>query len=261
MSGNQARQKRRENRRQTRREEKHGGKFPELSNANHQNQEDLEAHLEYQANRTRFGKLEPRNESQSRAISMIENNRLIFLTGPAGTGKTFLSVSLACEALEAGDIERIIITRPMVGCDEDIGFLPGSEWEKFQAWIGPALEVLEGKLGRSKVESYVKYGLIVGKPLMMMRGATFRNAFVIMDEAQNSTQGQMKMFLTRIGADSTVVLTGDLKQSDRAGDENGLADATYRLRKSKAAAMFEFDVDDIERDPLVRDVVLAYRDE
>lgn len=261
MSGNQSRQARQERRRQEKRENKHGGKFPELSNANHHSQVDLEAHLEREMNRTRFGQLEPRNESQARAIRIIEDGRLVFLTGPAGTGKTFITVSMACEALEAGEVERIIITRPMVGCDEDIGFLPGSEWEKFQAWIGPALEVLEGKLGRSKVESYVKYGKIVGKPLMMMRGATFRNAFVIMDEAQNSTQGQMKMFLTRIGADSTVVLAGDLKQSDRAGDENGLADATARLAKCKSVSMFEFEVDDIERDPLVRDVVLAYRDE
>ncbi len=259
MSGNQSRKNQRENRADRKRQERHGKAFPELSSEHAQN--DFEAHLEYEANRTRFGPLEPRNESQARAITKMENGRLIFLTGPAGTGKTFLTVSMACEMLEAGEIERIIITRPMVGCDEEIGFLPGTEWEKFQAWIGPALEILEGKLGAKKVESLVKFKKIIGKPLMMMRGATFRNAFVIMDEAQNSTQGQMKMFLTRIGADSKVVLTGDLKQSDRAGDDNGLADATYRLRDCKSAAMFEFDVEDIERDPLVRDVVLAYRDQ
>lgn len=256
MSGNQSQKDRRDRRAQSRREEKHGGKFPELVGGKN----DLDAHLEREMNKVRFGPLEPRNESQSRCINMMDHGRLCFLLGPAGTGKTFLSVSMACEMLEAGEIERIIITRPMVGCDEEIGFLPGTEWEKFQAWVGPALEVLEGKLGASKVESYVKFKKIIGKPLMMMRGATFRDAFVIMDEAQNSTPGQMKMFLTRIGAGSKVAITGDLKQSDRAGDHNGLQDAVDKLHDCKSVQMFEFDVDDIERDPLVRDVVLAYRD-
>lgn len=256
MSGNQSRQNRRERRADARRERKHGEKFPELVGS----QKETDAKLEAAVNRIRFGQLEPRNEAQARCIQVVEDTRLAFVTGPAGTGKTFLSISLACEMLEANEIERIIITRPMVGCDEDMGFLPGTEWEKFKAWIGPALEVLEGKLGAKKVESYVAYKKIVGAPLMMMRGSTFRNSFVLLDEAQNSTKGQMQMFLTRLGEGSKVVVAGDLRQSDRAGDDNGLADAVHRFRNSSVMGRFEFDEDDITRDPLVREVVKAYRD-
>lgn len=256
MSGNQSQKARKDRRAEARRERKHGQQYPELV----QSQNELDGKLEREMNRVRFGPLEPRNEAQARCISEIERNRLSFVTGPAGTGKTFIAASIACELLEAGEIDRIILTRPMVGCDEDMGFLPGTEWEKFKAWIGPALEVLEGKLGSKKLESYVTYKKIVGQPLMMMRGSTFRDSFVILDEAQNSTKGQMQMFLTRLGSGSRVVVTGDLKQSDRAGNDNGLADAHDRFSGSKVMGRFEFEIDDIERDPLVREVVLAYRD-
>lgn len=258
MSGNQQRQAKRERRDQTRRENgrTQGKQFPELV----QRQHELDGALEREANRVRFGQLEPRNEAQARCIGVLERSRMTFVIGPAGTGKTFLALSIACEMLERGEIERIIVTRPMVGCDEDIGFLPGTEWEKFKAWIGPALEVLEGKLGAKKVESYVAYKKIVGAPLMMMRGSTFRNSFVVLDEAQNSTKGQMQMFLTRLGEGSRVAVLGDLCQSDRAGDDNGLADACYRFKDSSVMGRFEFEEDDITRDPLVREVVRAYRD-
>ncbi|UIS24604.1 PhoH-like protein [Pseudomonas phage ZY21] len=258
MSGHQGRQNRQSRRADKRREndKRQGKQYPDLV----QSQNELDGKLEAAMNRIRFGELQPRNEAQARCIEVVENTRLAFITGPAGTGKTFLSISLACEMLEAGEIERIIITRPMVGCDEDMGFLPGTEWEKFKAWIGPALEVLEGKLGAKKVESYVAYKKIVGAPLMMMRGSTFRNSFVLLDEAQNSTKGQMQMFLTRLGEGSKVVVAGDLRQSDRAGDDNGLSDATHRFRNSRVMGRFEFDEEDITRDPLVREVVKAYRD-
>jgi len=258
MSGNQSRQNRQQRRADKRREndKRQGKQFPELV----QKQNEIDGELERQANKIRFGQLEPRNESQSRCINMLENSRLAVITGPAGTGKTFISVSMACEMLESGEIERIVLTRPMVGCDEDMGFLPGTEWEKFKAWIGPGLEVLEGKLGAKKVESYVAYKKIVGAPLMMMRGATFRNALVILDEAQNSTKGQMQMFLTRLGEGSKVVVCGDLRQSDRAGDDNGLADVVQRFKGSRIMGRFEFDEDDITRDPLVREIVKGYRD-
>lgn len=256
MSGNQGRQNRRERRADVRRDRKHGAKNPELREA--QNEKD--GKLEQEMNRIRFGQLQPRNEAQARCIEVIEDTRLAFVTGPAGTGKTFLAMSLACEMLEAGEVERIVITRPMVGCEEDMGFLPGTEWEKFKGWIGPALEVLEGKLGPKKVQSYVEYKKIVGAPLMMMRGSTFRNSFVLLDEAQNSTKGQMQMFLTRLGEGSKVVVAGDLRQSDRAGNDNGLSDAVDRFRKSRVMGAFEFGEEDITRDPLVREIVKAYRD-
>lgn len=258
MSGNQNRQQRRANTRDKKAARKHGVDYPELT----QSQNELEGKLEKQMNRIRFGPLEARNQAQGQLISTLQRSRLTFIGGPAGTGKTFISTSLACEALEAGEVEKIIITRPMVGCDEDMGFLPGTEWEKFQAWVGPILEVLEGKLGKTKVKTYVEYGKIVGKPLMMMRGSTFRDAFVILDEAQNTTPGQMKMFLTRIGEGSRVVVDGDVDQSDlklRNGEVNGLEDALHKLRNSHNAAMFNFEESDIERDGLVREIVMAYR--
>lgn len=259
MSGNpnrQARRERRLERRQERKRDARNRNTDQVQEAQH----DLDARLELEMNSQRFGPLAPRNEAQARCLQMMEQNRLSMITGPAGTGKTFLTLSMACEMLERGEIKRIVITRPMVGCDEDLGFLPGTEWEKFKAWIGPALEVLEGKLGAKKVESYVTYKKIVGAPLMFMRGSTFRDAVVVLDEAQNSTKGQMQMFLTRLGQGSKVFVLGDLRQSDRAGDDNGLADAVRRFGKSKVAGRFEFDEEDITRDPLVREIVRMYRD-
>lgn len=260
MSGSQSRQNRQARRAQARKEadKKQGKQYPELV----QRQNELDGKLEAEMNRVRFGPLEARNQAQGQLISTLERSRLTFIGGPAGTGKTFIGASMACEALEAGDIEKIIITRPMVGCDEEMGFLPGTEWEKFQAWVGPILEVLEGKLGKKKVQTYVEYGKIVGKPLMMMRGSTFRDAFVILDEAQNTTPGQMKMFLTRLGAGSRVIVDGDVDQSDlklKHGEKNGLEDALHKLRNSRSAAQFNFEEADIERDPLVREIVMAYR--
>ena len=258
MSGNQSRVNRQARRKDKRREcdKRQGKQYPDLV----QSQNELDGKLEAEMNRIRFGKLEPRNEAQARCITMLENSRLAVVTGPAGTGKTFLAMSIACEMLEAGLIERIILTRPMVGCDEDLGFLPGTEWEKFKAWIGPGLEVLEGKLGSKKVESYVQYKKIIGAPLMMMRGSTFRNSVVVLDEAQNSTKGQMQMFLTRLGEGSKVLVLGDLRQSDRAGDNNGLADVVKRFEGSRVMGRFEFEEEDITRDPLVREIVKGYRD-
>jgi len=242
--------------RQASRNRKNAEKFPDLVNG----QSDLDAHLERESNRIRFGRLEPRNEKQDFMIKAIEDKRIIFVTGPAGTGKTFVATSLACEMLEAHLIDKIIIARPMVGCEEEMGFIPGTEFEKYSQWLGPFFDVLEGKLGKTKVESYFKFKKIVAMPLMTMRGATFRNAMVILDEAQNTTPGQMKMFLTRLGEGAKVVLDGDLEQTDLPkGKENGLADALNVLGHSTSAAFVEFNEDEITRDPLVRDIVLAYR--
>lgn len=221
---------------------------------------EFEAQLEYEANKVRFGPLAPRNKNQRYMIQCVKDRRITFVTGPAGVGKTFISTSIAAELLEAGAIKRIIITRPMVGCDEEMGFLPGTEQEKFQPWLGPYFDVLEGKLGKKKLASYLKFGYIVAQPLMMMRGCTFRDAMVLLDEAQNTTPKQMKMFLTRIGEGSRVVVDGDLEQSDIPGEgRNGLADAMHRLSDSTSVAFVKFEEDDITRDPLVRDIVKAYR--
>lgn len=242
--------------RQASRNKKNAGKFPELINA----QKDVEAHLEYEVNRVRFGAFQPRNRMQGAYAEAIENQRIVFGLGPAGVGKTFVATSIACEMLEAKEIEKIVITRPMVGCDEEMGFLPGSEQDKFLPWLGPFIDVIEGKLGRKKMESYLEYGKIVAMPLMMMRGSTFRNALVILDEAQNTTPKQMKMFLTRLGEGSRVIIDGDLEQSDiPPGKGNGLEDSLYKLQDSHSVAIVKFTEDDITRDPLVREIVMAYR--
>lgn len=243
-------------RREARRNRKNAEKYPELSSA----QNELEAHLEAEMNKLRFGPLQGRNATQRFMIQAITEKRIVFVTGPAGTGKTFVATSMGCEMLEADDIAKIVIVRPMVGCDEEMGFIPGTEYEKYAQWLGPFLDVLEGKLGKKKVESYLKFGKIVAQPLMTMRGETFRNAMVILDEAQNTTPGQMKMFLTRLGEGSRVVVDGDLEQSDLpCGKDNGLADALHKLRNSHSAGFVKFSEDDITRDPLVREIVLAYR--
>lgn len=223
-------------------------------------EEERDARLEYMQNKKRFYELKPRNANQAKYLNLLNESRLVFALGPAGVGKTFLATLFACKELEAGRIERIVITRPMVGCDEDIGFLPGTEEEKYIGWVGPVLEILEGYFGKKQVATYIKFGQIVLKPLMMMRGSTFRDSFVILDEAQNTTLGQMKMFLTRIGENTKLSINGDLEQSDLPKDQpNGLQDAFKRLSGSSSVKMVEFTLDDITRDPLVREILAAYR--
>lgn len=242
--------------RQSSRDRRNRERFPELVAG----QSELDAHLEQEMNKIRFGPLKPRNAKQGGMIRTIQEKRISFILGPAGTGKTFVATSMACEMLEAELIDRITIVRPMVECEEKMGFVPGTEYEKYSQWLGPFLDVLEGKLGKTKVASYLKFGKIVASPLMTMRGSTFRNAMVILDEAQNTTPGQMKMFLTRIGEGSRVVVDGDLDQSDLpAGKNNGLADALSRLSESTSVGIVEFNEDEITRDPLVREIVRAYR--
>lgn len=220
----------------------------------------FEAELEYQQNKIRFGKLQPRNKSQAELIQLLEKKRLVFILGPAGTGKTYLSTSFAAEALIEKRIDQIIITRPQVGCDEDMGFLPGDEGEKFASWIMPFMDILEGKLGKSKVASFMKFGQIQARPLGKMRGSTFRNSIVILDEAQNTTPAQMKMFLTRIGEGTQVIINGDIEQSDLPSHQkNGLEEAVEILRGSRSVGIHTFGEEHITRDALVREVVLAYR--
>lgn len=247
-----------QHRREQRQNRRNANRHPDL--VNDQAYDHFEAQIEREMSRIIFGPFEARNEAQGQMAATIKSKRVSFVTGPAGTGKTFVATSLACEMLEAGEITRIVICRPMVGCEEEIGFLPGTEQEKYTPWLHPFLDVLEGKLGKKKVETYFKFGKIVAKPLMMLRGATFRDAFVILDEAQNTTTGQMKMFLTRIGPSSRLVIDGDMEQNDLpAGKESGLSDAVARFKGSNQFGMVQFTDEDITRDPLIRDIVKGYR--
>ncbi|BCD99795.1 PhoH family protein [Marinagarivorans cellulosilyticus] len=202
--------------------------------------------------------LRPRTKAQKDYINAIKNSSLTFGIGPAGTGKSYCAGALAAEAMQNGQIERIIITRPAVEAGENLGFLPGDIDEKFAAYIDAFRDILNERLGAGTVKYLMRHGRIVAAPLAYMRGRTFKeDTFVILDEAQNTTPSQMKMFLTRIGENCKVVINGDIKQSDIKGP-NGLGDAIKRLGGLNNVAIHEFDRDDIVRSGLVRAVIDRY---
>ncbi len=202
-----------------------------------------------------------RTPAQQRYISAIRNHCLTFGIGPAGTGKSYCAASLAAEALESGQIERIILTRPAVEAGEQLGFLPGAVDEKFAVYIEAFRDILNERLGAGTVDYCIRHGRIVAAPLAFMRGKTFSHKnFVILDEAQNTSIAQMKMFLTRIGENCKVVVNGDVKQSDIRG-ANGLADAVERLAGLSSVYVHEFERGDIVRSGLVRDIIDCYEPE
>jgi phosphate starvation-inducible PhoH-like protein len=202
--------------------------------------------------------LSARTPAQQRYINAIKNNCLTFGIGPAGTGKSYCAGALAAEALESGRIERIILTRPAVEAGEQLGFLPGELEDKYAVYIDAFRDILNERLGRGVVDYCLRHGRIVGAPLAYMRGKTFgNNTFVILDEAQNTTPAQMKMFLTRIGEDSRVVINGDIRQSDIRGP-NGLEDAIARVRGLPGVHVHSFERSDIVRSGLVRNILDRY---
>lgn len=202
--------------------------------------------------------LEARTAAQQKFINAIKNNCLTFGIGPAGTGKSYCAGALAAEALESGRIERIILTRPAVEAGENLGFLPGEVEDKFAVYIDAFRDILNERLGRGVVEYCLRHGRIIGAPLAYMRGKTFNNnTFVILDEAQNTTPVQMKMFLTRIGEDCKVVINGDIKQSDIRG-ANGLEDAIQRVQGLPNVHIHKFEKADIVRSGLVRHLLDRY---
>ncbi len=205
--------------------------------------------------------LRPRNAAQHKYITAILNHCLTFGLGPAGTGKSYCAGALAAEALESGQVERIILTRPAVEAGENLGFLPGALDEKFSVYIDAFRDILNERLGAGTVDYCLRHGRIVAAPLAFMRGKTFNNkTFVILDEAQNTTPIQMKMFLTRIGDDCRVVINGDLQQSDVRGG-NGLADALQRMEGLPSVYIHHFQRDDIVRSGLVRHIIDRYEHE
>lgn len=201
--------------------------------------------------------IEPKNKNQERYISAIKTFQLTFGTGPAGVGKTWLCAALAAEALDNGETEKIIITRPAVESGESMGFLPGTLEEKFAPFLAPFREVLEERLGKSKVEYLIKRGIIEASPLSLMRGKTFNNSWIILDEAQNTTPAEMKMFLTRIGRDSTVIVNGDISQCDLRGP-CGLEDAIKRVGYIPSVKVVTFTRSDVVRSGLVQEILEAY---
>lgn len=201
--------------------------------------------------------IEPLTANQGKYISAIKTFELIFATGPAGTGKTWICGALAAQALDEGVIDKIIVTRPAVEAGESLGFLPGEIEDKFDPFLQPFRDVLNERLGKSFVEYLLKTGRIEAAPLAYMRGRTFKRAFVILDEAQNTTPNQMKLFLTRIGHDCKVVVNGDTRQKDIHGP-SGLDDAVKRVSHIPCVKVVHFTKADVVRSGLVQEIVEAY---
>ena len=190
--------------------------------------------------------------------SVIEND-IVFVIGPAGTGKTFQAVACAVSALKNNEVEKIIITRPVVEAGENLGFLPGDLKEKVDPYLTPLYDALNKMLSKDKLKNYMNNNQIEIAPLAYMRGRTLHNSFIILDEAQNSTQMQMKMFLTRIGVTSKAIITGDVTQIDLLNNQNsGLLDARKILKKIKGICFVELDESDVVRHRLVKDIIKAY---
>jgi phosphate starvation-inducible PhoH-like protein len=204
--------------------------------------------------------LKPLTDNQRLYDQSIRSNIITFGTGPAGTGKTFYAVTLAAQELKEGRIEKLIVTRPMVEAGESMGFLPGELDEKFEPYLRPVRDALEECLGSGHLEYLLKSGVIEARPLAFLRGASLKNAFVIFDEAQNSTPVQMKMFLTRVGQHCKVVINGDMKQKDIDGS-SGLADAVRRFANKHQFGHVHFTTDDIVRSGVCKTIVLAYEDD
>jgi phosphate starvation-inducible PhoH-like protein len=198
-----------------------------------------------------------KNEAQKRYLAAMRSSVLTFATGPAGTGKTWLCAALAAQMLEKGEVEKIIITRPAVEAGENLGFLPGEIEDKFDPYLQPFRDVLDERLGKTFVEYLIKMGRIEASPLAYMRGRTFKNAIVILDEAQNTTPTQMKMFLTRIGQDAKVIVNGDIAQKDVRGT-SGLEDAVARLSFIPSVKHVQFQRSDIVRSGLCQEIVECY---
>lgn len=203
--------------------------------------------------------VKPLNDAQALYDAHIRASIITFGVGPAGTGKTWLAATRAAQALKAGEIERIIVTRPALEAGESLGFLPGEMDDKYQPYFRPVCDALAETLGSGPLEYHLKSGTIEARPLAYLRGATFKNCLVLFDEAQNATVSQMKLFLTRIGDHSRVVINGDPDQIDlpRASD-SGLMDAVRRLGSVKGVGVVTFGRDDIVRSGICREIVEAY---
>lgn len=201
--------------------------------------------------------IKSKNTSQQNYITAINSAPLIFATGPAGVGKTYICGSLACEALQSNCIEKIIITRPAIEAGASMGFLPGELEEKFAPFLAPFRDVLNERLGKSFVDYLIKVGRVEAAPLAYMRGRTFKNAYVILDEAQNTTPTEMKMFLTRMGYNCKMIVNGDVSQKDIIG-LSGLEDAIARVGYIPSVKHVHFTKADIVRSGLVQEIVESY---
>jgi phosphate starvation-inducible PhoH-like protein len=196
-------------------------------------------------------KVRPRSDNQRLLIEAIESKPLTIAVGPAGTGKTYLAICAAVEALDAGTVSRIVLSRPAVEAGENLGFLPGDMREKLDPYLRPLWDALNDRLGAKRLRQYLDDGTIEIAPVAFMRGRTLNNSFVLIDEAQNCTYGQLKMLLTRLGWHSTMVMTGDPDQTDLLPELSGLSDISRRLQGFEDVSVVRLVDTDVVRHPLV----------
>lgn len=203
--------------------------------------------------------IKPKTVNQLKLVQLVEDNDLVFASGPAGTGKTFISVAMAVKALKEKHIKKIIITRPAVEAGENLGFLPGDLKEKIDPYLRPIYDALNDMIPFEKLRYYMEREIIEIAPLAYMRGRTLNHAFILLDEAQNTTPMQMKMFLTRMGPESKMVVTGDASQIDLPHNQkSGLKEAIRILTGVKGIGFVELNEKDVVRHKLVRDIIEAY---
>ena len=195
--------------------------------------------------------IRPKSDGQARLLDAIDQRSLVVALGPAGTGKTYLAIAKAVEALEAGKVGKIVLSRPAVEAGESIGFLPGDVEDKLAPYLRPLYDALSDRLSMKRVRALISEGAIEIAPVGYMRGRTLNNAFVVIDEAQNCTYVQLKMLLTRLGWHSTMVVTGDPNQSDLLPELSGLSDVARRLETVDDIAVVRLEDTDIVRHPLV----------
>jgi phosphate starvation-inducible PhoH-like protein len=203
--------------------------------------------------------IKARTPNQIKLVNEINKNDIVFALGPAGTGKTYTAVAVAVKALKSKEIKRIILTRPAVEAGESLGFLPGDLKEKIDPYLRPLYDALDDMIPSEKLKQYLENRTIEVAPLAFMRGRTLDNCFVILDEAQNTTDMQIKMFLTRMGPSAKVIITGDMSQVDLpAKQTSGLIKATRILSKIKGISIVLLTVEDVVRHRLVKDIIKAY---
>ncbi|MDD9800974.1 MAG: PhoH family protein [Deltaproteobacteria bacterium] len=200
-----------------------------------------------------------KNPAQRRYLELMRRNAVVLAIGPAGTGKTYLAMAMALAALDRGDVSRVILTRPAVEAGEKLGFLPGSMTEKVDPYLRPLYDALHDMMSMDRAQRMMERGAIEVAPLAFMRGRTLNGCFVILDEAQNTTPEQMKMFLTRLGYDAKAVVTGDVTQVDLpSGQQSGLADARRVLDGVPELGFMHFSEADVVRHPVVQSIIRAY---
>jgi phosphate starvation-inducible PhoH-like protein len=200
-----------------------------------------------------------RTANQRKLVETCEKNDIVFAIGPAGTGKTYTAVALAVRALKNREIRRIILTRPAVEAGENLGFLPGDLKEKIDPYLRPLYDALFDMIPGEKLRTFIENGVIEVAPLAFMRGRTLDHAYVILDEAQNATESQLKMFLTRMGPSAKMIVTGDTSQIDLPRNQpSGLVQATRLLRNIDGIGFVQLDASDVVRHRLVRDIIHAY---